>query len=57
VCQSEQGKSAFEWLPEAPDHADRLNTVRGVTDRYFYEKGRVVLHNGIVTSKTIGTLR
>jgi len=45
-------------LPEAPDHADRLNTVRGVTDRYFYEKGRVVLHNGIVTSiKTIGTLR
>jgi hypothetical protein len=41
-----------------PDHVDRLKTVQGVTDRYVYEKGRVVLHNGVVTSiKTSGTVR
>ena len=41
-----------------PDRVDRLKTVRGVTDRYFYAKGRVVLQNGIVSSiKTSGTLR
>jgi hypothetical protein len=41
-----------------PDHVDRLKTVQGVTDRYVYEKGRLVLHNGVVTSiKTSGTVR
>ena len=41
-----------------PDHVDRRETARGVTERYVYDNGRVVLHNGIVTSVQIsGTLR
>jgi hypothetical protein len=41
-----------------PDHIDRRETARGITERYVYEKGRVLLHNGIVTSvQTSGILR
>jgi len=41
-----------------PDHVDRLKTMRGTTDRYVYDQGRVILQNGIVTSvKISGTLR
>jgi hypothetical protein len=41
-----------------PDHVDRRETARGITERYIYEKGRILLHNGIVTSvQTSGTLR
>jgi hypothetical protein len=41
-----------------PEHVDRRETTRGVTERYVYEGGRVILHNGIVTSvQTSGTLR
>jgi hypothetical protein len=41
-----------------PGHVDRRETVRGVTERYVYRDGRVILHNGIVTSVQIsGTLR
>jgi len=41
-----------------PDHVDRLKTMRGTTDRYVYDQGRVILKNGIVTSvKISGTLR
>lgn len=41
-----------------PDRVDRKETTRGVTDRYAYSNGRVILHNGIVTSvQTSGTLR
>jgi hypothetical protein len=41
-----------------PNHVDRLKTVRGTTDRYLYDQGRVILRNGIVTSVQInGTLR
>lgn len=41
-----------------PDHVDRRETARGVTERYVYDNGRVILHNGIVTSIQIsGTLR
>jgi len=39
-------------------HVDRRETARGVTERYVYDNGRVVLHNGIVTFVQIsGTLR
>ena len=31
-----------------PDHVDRRETARGVTERYVYGDGRVILHNGIV---------
>ncbi len=41
-----------------PVHVDRRETARGVTERYSYDSGRVILHNGIVTSvQTSGTLR
>jgi hypothetical protein len=41
-----------------PDQVDRLKTMRGTTDRYVYDQGRVILKNGIVTSvKISGTLR
>jgi hypothetical protein len=41
-----------------PDHVDRKETARGVTERYVYDSGRVILHNGVVTSVQIsGTLR
>jgi hypothetical protein len=41
-----------------PDHVDRKETARGVTERYVYDTGRVILHNGIATSVQIsGTLR
>jgi hypothetical protein len=41
-----------------PDHVDRRETARGVTERYVYDDGRVILHNGVVTSVQIsGTLR
>jgi hypothetical protein len=41
-----------------PDHVDRRETARGVTERYVYDNGRVLLHNGIVTSVQFrGTLR
>jgi hypothetical protein len=42
-----------------PDHVDRRETARGITERYVYGKSRfVLLHNGIVTSVQIsGTLR
>jgi hypothetical protein len=41
-----------------PDHVDRLKTMRGTTDRYVYDQGRVILKNGVVTSvQTSGTLR
>jgi hypothetical protein len=37
---------------------DRRETTQGITERYVYEDGRVILHNGIVTSvQTSGTLR
>jgi hypothetical protein len=41
-----------------PEHVDRRETTQGITERYVYEDGRVILHNGIVTSvQTSGTLR
>jgi hypothetical protein len=41
-----------------PDHVDRRETARGVTERYVYDNGRVIFHNGIVTSvQTSGTVR
>jgi hypothetical protein len=41
-----------------PEQVDRRETARGVTERYVYDNGRVVLHNGVVTSVQIsGTLR
>jgi hypothetical protein len=41
-----------------PDHVDRRETARGVTERYIYDNGRVIFHNGIVTSvQTSGTVR
>ena len=40
-----------------PDRVDRLKTAQGTTDRYVYERGRVILKNGVVTSvKISGTL-
>jgi len=36
-----------------PDQVDRLKTMRGTTDRYVYDQGRVILKNGIVTSVKI----
>ena len=41
-----------------PDQVDRRETARGVTERYVYDNGRVILHNGIATSvQTSGTVR
>jgi len=42
-----------------PSHVDHRETVRGVSERYVYGKGRyVLLHNGVVTSVQMGgTLR
>jgi hypothetical protein len=41
-----------------PDHVDRRETARRVTERYVYDNGRVILHNGIATSvQTSGTVR
>jgi hypothetical protein len=42
-----------------PDHVDRRETARGISERYVYGKGEyVILHNGIVTAvDTHGRLR
>jgi hypothetical protein len=41
-----------------PEQVDRRETARGVTERYIYDNGRVIFHNGVVTSVQIsGTLR
>lgn len=56
VGMSRQRLEATCW--GKPDRVDRKETARGVTDRYVYSNGRVILHNGIVTSVQIsGTLR
>jgi hypothetical protein len=42
-----------------PDHVDRRETARGISERYVYSKGEyVILHNGIVTAvETRGRFR
>jgi hypothetical protein len=42
-----------------PNHVDRRETARGISERYVYSKGEyVILHNGIVTAvDTHGRLR
>ncbi len=57
IGMSRQRLEATCW--GKPDHVDRRETARGVTERYVYGKTRfVLLHNGIVTSVQIsGRLR